>query len=101
MWLLDGVGCAGARTGDDRLVGFTRMGSNAARACEVDGPGSPSCGGAAARCPLRPINVSSACKSHREGRFRMWDVVFEQRDDDLFVYPPEGSANERRCVTFF
>lgn len=81
-WLLDGVGCAGSRSGDDHLVGLTQRASNSSRReCELD----PSKCGPVPDCPLRPINVSNLCDSH-EGKFEMLDVVFEKKDDHLFVY---------------
>ena len=76
-WSLDGVGCAGARSGDERLV----------RRPPPE----------ASRCPLRPIDVSSLCDSHH-GRFAMQDVVFEQDGGNLFVYAMKTPDTDE-CVS--
>jgi hypothetical protein len=85
-WSLDGVGCAGARSGDEHLVGYRRMQSNR----------DPR------RCPLKPIDVSGLCDSH-QGKFKMLDAVFEQENGQLFVYSakdaPDGPAPEDRCAS--
>eukprot|EP00740_Mantoniella_antarctica_P017448 CAMPEP_0181390998 /NCGR_PEP_ID=MMETSP1106-20121128/25803_1 /TAXON_ID=81844 /ORGANISM="Mantoniella antarctica, Strain SL-175" /LENGTH=132 /DNA_ID=CAMNT_0023511985 /DNA_START=166 /DNA_END=560 /DNA_ORIENTATION=- len=68
-WLLDGVGCSGARSGDEALVGFSTRSSNLPVAC-----------------PPRPINVSLECESRGDAKFEMLDVIFELSNDQLFVY---------------
>ena len=62
-WTLDGVGCAGSRSGDEQLLRSAAP---------------------ANRCPLKPIDVSSLCEAH-EGKFEMQDVIFEQEGGRLFV----------------
>ena len=69
-WSLDGVGCAGYRSGDEHLL---RAGSTAT---STNGANTP-------RCPLRPINLSNLCKT--EGRFVMREAVFELMNGQLFV----------------
>lgn len=85
-WSLDGVGCAGARSGDEHLVGYRRMQSNR----------DPR------RCPLKPIDVSGLCDAH-QGKFKMLDAVFEQENGQLFVYSakdaPDRPAPEDRCAS--
>ena len=85
-WSLDGVGCAGARSGDEHLVGYRRMQSNR----------DPR------RCPLKPIDVSGLCDAH-QGKFKMLDAVFEQENGQLFVHSakdaPDAPTAEDRCAS--
>ena len=70
-WSLDGVGCAGLRSGDEQLllVGATRSNNS----------------GASPRCPLKPINLTSLCEAHA-GRVFLRDAAFElMSDGQLFV----------------
>ena len=84
-WSLDGVGCAGARSGE-HLVGYRRMQSNR----------DPR------RCPLKPIDVSGLCDAH-QGKFKMLDAVFEQENGQLFVHSakdaPDAPTAEDRCAS--
>ena len=65
-WMLDGVGCSGARSDDSTLVKSKHLANNVVH------------------CPVKPIDLTSLCQSH-EGRFEMLDVLFEQHGDDIFV----------------
>lgn len=73
-WSLDGVGCAGARSGDEQLLrSYTTKSTNDSTNAH-----------APTRCPIKPIDLSSLCDSHH-GRFAMQEAVFEMMDGQLFV----------------
>ena len=65
-WMLDGVGCSGARSDDSTLVKSKKLKNNVVH------------------CPVKPIDLTSLCMSH-DGRFEMLDALFEQHGDDIFV----------------
>ena len=65
-WMLDGVGCSGARSDDSTLVKSKKLKNNVVH------------------CPVKPIDLTSLCMSH-DGRFEMLDALFEQYGDDIFV----------------
>ena len=84
-WSLDGVGCAGARSGDGPFIGYNRP--RLGRGAHVH---------AARNCPLKPIDISSLCSLH--GTFKMLDAVFEQENDHLYVRCAVPEDDAAGCV---
>ena len=79
-WMLDGVGCSGARSDDSTLVKSKYLANNVVH------------------CPVKPIDLTSLCQSH-EGRFEMLDVLFEQHGDDIFVSNLAPMDTQKGAVT--
>jgi hypothetical protein len=67
-WVMDGVGCASARSGDEQLLKSTKQIKNNV-----------------IRCPTEPMNLTTLCKQKGGGFFKLGVAAFEQRGDDLFV----------------
>lgn len=79
-WMLDGVGCSGARSDDANLVISKKLINNVIH------------------CPLKPINLTSLCESH-DGGFEMTCAKFELQGDNMFVInlapeEPDGTVED-------
>ena len=67
-WVMDGVGCAAVRSGDEQLLKSTKNVANNVLPC-----------------PTKPMNLTALCQEKGEGFFKLGVAAFEQRGDELFV----------------
>jgi len=67
-WVMDGVGCAAVRSGDEQLLKSTKNVANNVL-----------------HCPTKPMDLTALCRQKGEGFFKLGVAAFEQRGDDLFI----------------